>query len=99
MAQRKIIWSHRAKIKLQEILNFYIDRNTSATYSKKLYKKINKEIKLLANHPNLGFKTDDESIRGLIIDNYILFYEVNSDKIIIHTVWDCHKNPEDLTVR
>ncbi len=28
MASRKIIWSHRAKIKRYEILEFYIERNT-----------------------------------------------------------------------
>ncbi len=43
MVKRKIVWSHRAKIKLFEILDFYTERNKSDTYSKKLYKKFKKE--------------------------------------------------------
>lgn len=54
MAQNKIIWSHRARIKLYSILEFYADRNNSKIYSAKLYTRFNKEIKLLANHGRFG---------------------------------------------
>ena len=37
MAKRKVVWSHRANIKLFEILEFYTERNKSTTYSSKLY--------------------------------------------------------------
>ncbi|OQA98591.1 MAG: hypothetical protein BWY22_00758 [Bacteroidetes bacterium ADurb.Bin217] len=47
MGKRIIIWSHKAKIKLFEILDFYTHRNKSKFYSKKLYKKIIKQAKLL----------------------------------------------------
>jgi hypothetical protein len=36
MAKRKIEWSVDAKLDLYNILNFYIERNGSAIYSKKL---------------------------------------------------------------
>ena len=93
MAKRKIIWSNRAKIRLFDILEFYLERNKSKTYSIKLYKSINKEVKLLLKHPDLGLKTTDDSIRGLIVGNFILYYEVTEDKIIIHTIWDSRQDP------
>ena len=96
MAKRKIVWSHRARIKLIEILTFFADRNKSKIYSERLYKRINKELKLLVKQPNLGIKTEIDSVRGLIIGDYILFYEITSDKIIIHTLWDSKQNPQDL---
>ena len=99
MAKRKIVWSHRANIKLFEILDFYAERNKSATYSKKLYKKFKKELALLSRQPEIGINTDLESVRGLIVDEYILFYEVTSDLIIVHTVWDCRQNPDDLKIK
>jgi plasmid stabilization system protein ParE len=99
MAEHKIIWSHRAKIKLYAILEFYAKRNKSKTYSAKLYSKFNKEIKLLAKYPNLGIKTEIESVRGLIISEYIIYYEHQQDSIIIHTIWDSRQNPDSLVIK
>jgi len=99
MAKRKIIWSHRANIKLFEILEFYTERNKSTTYSRKLYNKFKKELSLLIEQPEIGIKTDFESIRGLIVGKFILFYEITSEKIIVHTVWDCRQNPDDLKIK
>ena len=72
MAKRKIVWSNRAKNRLYGILEFYIKRNKSKSYSIKLYKLLNKEVKLLLKYPDLGLKTTEPSVRGLIIDNYII---------------------------
>ena len=99
MVKRKIIWSHRANIKLFEILDFYAERNKSDAYSKKLYKKFKKELSLLIKQPEIGTKTDMESARGLIVDEFILFYETTTEMIIVHTVWDCRQNPDDLRIK
>ena len=99
MVKRKIIWSHRAKIKLFQILEFYSARNKSKVYSKKLYIRFNKELKLLLKQPKIGIKTEIEEIRGLIVDEFILFYEIKADNIVIHTIWDCRQNPEDLNIK
>jgi plasmid stabilization system protein ParE len=88
MAKRKIVWSNRAKIRLYAILDFYIVRNKSKVYSIKLQKLISKEVYLLLKQPDLGLKTSEDSTRGLVIENYIVYYEITDDKIIIHTIWD-----------
>ena len=99
MAKRKVVWSHKAKIKLTEILDFYYQRNKSKTYPTRLYREFQKSIRLLIKQPSLGIKTDRETIRALIIGDYIIFYEVTNDQIIIHTLWDCRQNPNDLIVK
>ncbi len=99
MAKRKIIWSHRAKIKLIAILEFYAERNKSKAYSAKIFQRINKELALLSKQPDIGINTDIDSVRGLIVDNYILFYELIKEEIIVHTIWDCRQNPEDLRIK
>ena len=99
MAKRKIIWSHRARIKLLMIFEFYTERNKSKTYSKKLYAKFNKELSLLLNQPEIGIKTELEAVRGLIVDEFILFYEVTAEMIIVHTLWDSRQNPTDLKIK
>ena len=99
MAKRKIVWSNRAKIRLYAILDFYIVRNKSKVYSIKLQKLISKEVNLLLKQPDLGLKTSEETTRGLIIQDYIVYYEITDDKIIIHTIWDCRQNPDDKIIK
>ncbi|HPF94434.1 MAG TPA: type II toxin-antitoxin system RelE/ParE family toxin [Tenuifilaceae bacterium] len=99
MVKRKIIWSNKAKVKLFEILEFYTKRNKSTAYSKKLYKKFSKELVLLNKQPEIGIKTDLERVRGLIVEEYILFYEIYPDMIVVHTVWDCRQNPDSLRIK
>jgi plasmid stabilization system protein ParE len=98
MGKRKIIWSHRAEIRLFEMLAFYAERNKSRTYSAKLYQKLNKELQILLKQPDIGLNTEIESVRGLIVDDYILFYEFDNAKIVIHTIWDCRQSPDDLII-
>jgi hypothetical protein len=81
------------------ILEFYSERNKSKTYSKKLYTKFNKELSLLVNQPEIGIKTELESVRGLIVEEFILFYEVTTDMIIVHTLWDSRQNPSELRIK
>lgn len=99
MEKRKIIWSQRATIKLFGILDFYANRNKRKTYSSKLYKRFIKELGQLHKHPNLGKATDFDSIRGLIVEEFILLYEIMEDRIVVHTIWDCRQNPEDLRIK
>lgn len=99
MAKSKLVWSHRARIKLFDILRFYSERNKSRKYSEKLYQTINRELRLLVKQPDLGIKTEIDAVRGLIIGDYIVFYEVAKDKIIIHNIWDSRKNPDELIIK
>ncbi len=99
MASRKIIWSHRAKIKRYEILEFYIERNKSKAYSIKLNNQFNRGLRLLSKYPNMGLKTDLKGVRGLIIDHFILFYEVDKSTIVVHYLWDSRQNPEELNIK
>ena len=99
MAKLNVIWSNRAKIKRFEILSFYNVRNKSKEFPKKLNQRINREIKLLSKSPNIGIRTDIENVRGLIIDNIILYYEVVQNTIIILFLWDSRQNPKDLKIK
>ena len=99
MAELNVIWSNRAKIKRFEILSFYNSRNKSNKFSKKLNQRINREIKLLTKSPNIGIKTDIENVRGLIIDNIVLYYEITQNTIMVLFLWDSRQNPMDLKIK
>lgn len=98
MAKRAIVWTNVSEIQLKEILTFFTQRNKSGQYSRKLYKKFNAELKTAAKNPELGIKTKLVQIRGLIVEDYILFYEIFEDRILILKVWDCRQNPENLII-
>ncbi len=99
MADRKIIWSPTAKRKLLAILEFFIERNKSKTYSLKLYSIFQAQLSIVQKSPDIGIKTDMRNIRGLIVLDYTLFYEVTDVHIIVHTVWDNRQNPDDLKIK
>jgi hypothetical protein len=74
MAKGEIVWTNVSEIQLQEILEFFIQRNKSTQYSRKLYMKFKTELNTAAKNPEIGIKTKLDQIRGLIIEDYILFY-------------------------
>ncbi len=98
MVKREVIWTKVSEIQLQEILEFYTKRNKSKIYARKLYKKFKTELLAAAKNPEIGIKTKLDQIRGLIIEEYILFYEILEDRILILKVWDCRQNPDKLNI-
>ena len=99
MAKRKIVWSNRAIKRLYGILEFYDQRNKSKTYSKKLHQLLQKQVNVLIKFPEIGLKTTEETTRGLIIEDYIIYYQITEDKIIIHTIWDSRQNPDNKMIK
>jgi len=98
MANREVVWTRNSEIQLHEILEFFIARNKSNQYSLKLYNKLKSELKIAAQNPEIGIKTKLDQIRGLIVGDYILFYEILNDKILVLKVWDSKQNPEKLYI-
>ena len=96
MVKRKIIWAPEANLDLLKILEYFHKRNGSKTYSRKLYLKIRKSVRLLSKHPFLGLQTDDENIRNLIEGDYAIFYKLDNETVFILSIWDCRQDSESL---
>ena len=47
----------------------------------------------------MKLKTDIEGVRGLIIDHFILFYEVEKSTIIVHYLWDSRQDPTEINIK
>lgn len=98
MAKYKISWSVEAEIDLTEILEFYIQRNKTVSYSKKLYSKIKKDISVICKNPKIGIRTELDTVRALITGDYHIIYEIIENNILISMLWDCRRNPEDKKI-
>lgn len=96
MVTRRIVWTSTAKNQLIDILEFFNFRNKSNLYSQKLNKKFQTELNLLILQPNIGKKTNKINVRGLLIESYFIFYEINEKHIIILSVWNTKQNPDRL---
>ena len=93
---RKIIWSLNAKKHRLEILQYWIDRNKSTIFSKKLNTLFIEAIKLIALNPSIGHLTETENIRVKIIRDYLVVYEIKEEEIHILCIFDGRRNPEML---
>lgn len=95
---KKIIWTERADKTFSSILKFYIERNGSKAYSRKLNNEILSIITIISKQPFIGIKTDQNNIRVLIKGFFKIFYQIDDDKLIIHLVWDCRQNQESISI-
>ena len=98
MAKYKIKWTIEAELDLIEILDFYIQRNGTAIYSRKLYSRIKRTISTLSKNPNIGLKTEYESVRALVAGDYQIIYEITQDIILISMLWDCRRSPDSKKI-
>lgn len=96
---RHVIWTPLAQQKRKEILEFWIEKTQSKSFSIKLNNLFKESTKLLSDHPNIGRRTDLQGVRVKIVRDYLLFYEVSESSIYILTVWDSRQNPDKLKIR
>jgi addiction module RelE/StbE family toxin len=96
---KPIIWAAQAHRDRKEILQYWRTRNQSNTYSKKLNELFKKAVRLIAQHPYIGRKTDLENIRVKPVRDYLIVYEETPLRIEILTIWDTRRDPEDLKKR
>ncbi len=96
MAARKVIWSVYSRQNLIEIFEFFNFRNKSKTYSLKLHRLFQSEVKRIIIYPEIGIITNKQDIRGLIVNDYTIFYKLSVDSIEIITVWDNRQNPNKI---
>ena len=69
--------------------------------AKKLITKFNKELLLLSDNPYLGSSPKEDSLvemgyRYLILENYLIFYVVDSPVIYIHRIIHGARNYVDM---
>jgi len=92
----KIIWTIRAKEELFEILEYWNERNGSATYSLKLNKLISNTLLKLIKRPLLGRPTDIENVRVKLVNRYFVYYEIIDADLYMLSIRHEKRNPETL---
>lgn len=88
MAKRKIVWTQKAQAERKDILQYWIVRNKSKTFSVKLNNLILNTLQLLAEHPTVGRKTELLNVRVKIVRDYLILYEFSDTELIVLSIWD-----------
>jgi hypothetical protein len=78
------------------IKQFYDERNKNSDYSKKLLRVFRDAANVIEKQPEIGKNTDYKGVKGLIVIDYLLFYEVLENHILILMVWDCRRDPSQI---
>jgi toxin ParE1/3/4 len=82
-----------------EIISFIAAENPTAADA--ISNKIEKNLELLSENPNLGRIPREEEIRNLgyrylIAQNYLIFYTIEEKAIFIHRILHCARNYKSL---
>ena len=93
---KQVIWSFKAQSDRKEIVLYWIKRNQSKTYSRKLFRLLQEAVKLIAQHPNIGTPTEFEQVKSKVVRDYQIFYEEIEDAIYILSIWDTRQDPDKL---
>ena len=88
MAKKEIIWSKRAYSELKSILEFYNKRNGNTNYSLKLLEEIEDLLNTLSKNEYIGRLTSNKKTRVIVMKAYLIFYEINDNRIEILSFWD-----------
>ncbi|RRO15251.1 type II toxin-antitoxin system RelE/ParE family toxin [Flavobacteriaceae bacterium 14752] len=99
MANKRIIWSNLAKSQFRNILDFYIERNGSVTYSLKLLNETEDLLETLSKNEFIGRLTSNKQTRVIPIKVYLIFYEIKEEAIEIVSFWDNRQDKEKLNVK
>ncbi len=91
---RQIVWSPRAQVLLKKILDYWVDRNDTSTYSKKLFKLFENALFSLAKMPESGSPTENKNIRYKIVRDYFLYYTFDDSELKVVAVSDMRRNPK-----
>ena len=93
---KRLKWATSAKIQRQEILDYWIKRNQSKIYSRKLNKLFNECAEMILLYPEIGIKIPNINCRKRLIRDFYFIYTITENEIEIVTIWDTRQNPEKL---
>jgi plasmid stabilization system protein ParE len=96
MAQKKIIWTETAAQQRKSILEYWVQRNQSTTYSLKLLRLSNEKANLIADNPLTYRDAEFPDTHVAAMGHFSLFYKIKEDTIIITAFWDNRQDPKEL---
>jgi toxin YoeB len=99
MAQKQIRWTSRAINDKFDILEYWINRNKSTTFSEKPDELFEKAFNQLPKFPQQGKKTGYRNIRIKIVRSYLIYYLIEDQFITVVRIWEAKRDPKKFKLR
>ena len=96
MAKRTIIWTKTADIQFVGILEYWLIRNKSNSYPKKLIKLTEERTNQIADNPELFQVSENKDFRVSVLSKFSIYYKVSDSEIIVVAFWDNRQDPDKL---
>ncbi len=96
MAKRTIVWTRTADLQFVGILEYWVKRNRSNRFSKKLLKLVMERTLQISEKPFIYKSTDFKDIRVASLRNFSIYYKVTDEQIIVTAFWDNRQNSKKL---
>ena len=96
---RQIIWANSAQSERREILEYWIKRNKSKIFSRKLNKLVETALREISKNPLIGRKTDILNVRVKIVRDYLIFYEISPKTIFVLSLWDGRRDNSNRALK
>jgi plasmid stabilization system protein ParE len=99
MAPKEIVWSPLAKLQLENVLKFYVHRNGNSNYSLKIVSEVQDLLETLSKAERIRRLTSNKFTRVISMKVYLLFYELNGNRIEIISFWDNRQDLENRKIK
>jgi toxin YoeB len=99
MVKKEIIWSELAKIQFSNVIEFYFHRNGNSNYSLKILEEVEDLLEILSENEAIGRLASNKTTRVIPMKIYLIFYEINQDKIEIVSFWDNRQDVENRKIK
>jgi len=96
MAQKEIIWTETAALQRRTVLEYWLQRNQSPTYSLKLLRLSNEKASKIADNPLIYKTAEFPDTRVAAMGHFSLFYKITNSAITVTAFWDNRQDPEEL---
>lgn len=96
MVKRNVIWTKTADLQFVGVLEYWVKRNKSNSYSKKLMLLVAERTKTIAASPYIYKETDFKDVRIASLGNFSIYYKIAESSIIISAFWDNRQDPKKL---
>lgn len=96
MAERKIVWTATADQQLQDILNYWLDKNKSTEYPTKILRLVNEYVEQIATRPDSFRLTEHSTNRVCVLGTFSIYFKKIQNIIYITCFWDNRQNPKRL---
>lgn len=88
MAKRIVVWTETAAKQRQKILKYWVLRNGSTSYSKKLIQLITYRVNIILKNPHSFKATTYPDTKVSAMGHFSIFYKFTDHQLIITAFWD-----------